>query len=131
MEKFVSVPVLKVRIGFYSELSHGSPEGGSILSAKGRLCGVSPNEAAAYLRGGKIIATAPKISSDYFTGDHIGGLRIMQSGQYIYPSDLIYYVEKYGVGLPEELICAIQKSSKKSNVLERLKKWFGGSSKRR
>lgn len=58
---------------------------------------------ANYLKMGKVILAAPSVSKDAFTGDIIsGGMYIMTDGEYSWPSELAYYVEKYNMRLEPE-----------------------------
>ena len=58
-----------------------------------------------YLRNGHKDACSPGIVKDYFTGEIIEGeLFCMSDGMYGWRSDIVYYVEKYNLRLPDDFI---------------------------
>ena len=58
-----------------------------------------------YMKNAKVAAAAPGIARDILTNDYISGsLKVYSDGEYAWRSDVIYYVEKYDMGLPEEFI---------------------------
>lgn len=71
-----------------------------------------PNEKKAeilsYLRNAEVIAAAPGIMKDVLTGKRTGLEMLLYSdGRYIWKSEVIYYVEKYDMELPEAFIAHI------------------------
>ena len=65
-------------------------------------------EILSYLRNAEIIAAAPGIMKDVLTGESTGREELLYSdGKYVWKSDMIYYVEKYDMELPEELVTHI------------------------
>lgn len=55
-----------------------------------------------YLRNGKVKLTAPGCSYDAFTKEMISNrMEILTDGEYSWPSELAYYVEKYNMRLPK------------------------------
>ena len=58
-----------------------------------------------YLKEGKNIGYAPAIVRDVLNPEiHLPYLAMMSDGKYKWRSDLIYYVEKYDMELPQEFI---------------------------
>lgn len=58
-----------------------------------------------YMKKCKVIAVAPAIVRDILNPNNkIAELCLMSDGEYEWRSDIIYYVEKYDMGLPEEFI---------------------------
>lgn len=58
-----------------------------------------------YLKNGKEIGYAPAIVRDVLNPEvHLPYLEFMHDGKYGWRSDLIYYVEKYDMELPQEFI---------------------------
>lgn len=58
-----------------------------------------------YLKSGKKTYSATSRAKDRFTGDVIPGEHCgMTDGEYTWNSELIHYVEKYNLRLPDEFI---------------------------
>ena len=58
-----------------------------------------------YLRSCKVIAAAPGIMRDAFTGKVIPGEMLAYSdGKYYWGSEAIYYFEKYNLKLPDDFL---------------------------
>ena len=58
-----------------------------------------------YMRKSKVIAVAPAIVRDVIHPEiKIPELFLMSDGKYEWRSDIIYYVEKYDMELPEEFV---------------------------
>ena len=57
------------------------------------------------MKKGKVIAVAPAIVRDVLNPDvRLPELFLMSDGKYEWRSDVIYYVEKYDMALPDEFI---------------------------
>lgn len=62
-------------------------------------------EVADYLRNGDVIAVAAGFATDVISGKRIQGtLTTLSKSGYAWRSDIAYYVEKYGLRLPEEFL---------------------------
>lgn len=58
-----------------------------------------------YMRKGKVIAVAPAIIRDVMNPEvSLPELFLMSDGEYEWRSDVIYYVEKYDMALPDEFL---------------------------
>jgi len=58
-----------------------------------------------YMKKSKVIAAAPAIVRDVLNPEiKIPELLLMSDGKYQWRSDIIYYVEKYDLELPEEFV---------------------------
>lgn len=73
------------------------------------LVGAEPHprkaEIIAYLKRGKIVSACPSIWKDVFTGEKINGEELMLSdGKYAWRSDVVHYVDKYNLSLPDEFV---------------------------
>ena len=90
------------RVGFFSELRHGEPNGPSLHDAIGKLR-ADKQPIVAYLRQAAALAVTGGTSA-YDVLDpalrRIGPLSVLTDGAWIWPSDLPYYVEQYEVDLP-------------------------------
>ncbi len=58
-----------------------------------------------YMKKGNIVAVAPAIVRDVINPEiRLPELFLMSDGKYEWRSDIIYYVEKYDMALPDEFI---------------------------
>lgn len=93
--------------GFFLELhrSPGGTPGVSMQSVTGKFDG-DPGRAVQYLRAASIFGISGSQFGDILDESvgKIDTLAIMTDGDWIWPSDLAYYVEKYRVGVPQEFI---------------------------
>lgn len=70
-------------------------------------------EIVRYLKRGQVRAAAPGIMRDFITGELTGRDMTMRTdGVYLWPSEAVYYVEKYDMALPEEFVGHILTASK-------------------
>jgi hypothetical protein len=69
---------------------------------------LAPETAAAvavYLRSGQVFAASPMRSRDLLdTSVKLESLEYLTDGDWVWPSDLIYYVENYRVAVPNEFV---------------------------
>ncbi|WP_155520924.1 hypothetical protein [Ralstonia solanacearum] len=95
-----------ISVGFFKDLLYGYESSDSLESSRSTFVGSDMEEVLAYLRSGTPFVVAPGISRDYmFAGrEIIGALALLTDGKFIWTSDLAYYVEKYRVGIPLELL---------------------------
>jgi len=60
-------------------------------------------EMASYLRRGTIILTQMSRSKDVFTGERIPNeVHLLTDGEYLWPNELAWYVEKHNLRLPKD-----------------------------
>jgi hypothetical protein len=92
--------------GFFREIEHGELTGPSLVACRGALDPATRTMVASYLKGGSVLATTGTLVGDWFspTGPGIATLEIRTDGTWVWPGDLSYYVEKYGVELPPEML---------------------------
>ena len=95
-----------LRVGFFRELRHGDPTGPSLDASRYALPADERGRVARYLRGGAILAATGTVVGDWFDPrvDPVISLGLATDGTWVWPSDLAYYVERYGVGVPDELL---------------------------
>nr|WP_201749162.1 hypothetical protein [Micromonospora acroterricola] len=93
-------------VGYFKELRHGYEDGISLHRVRGELSENLVSLAARYLRDGSVVAAAAGYAFDELDPNRpeIAPLSIQTDGDWSWPSDLPYYVEKYRVGLPEEFL---------------------------
>ena len=66
------------------------------------------NAVVEYLRKGDVVAVAAGCAKDVITGENIPGvLTTLSKEGYAWRSDIAYYVEKYGLHLPEDFLKSI------------------------
>lgn len=94
------------RMGFFRELKHGLPDGPSLRESMRDKGKPGESRIAAYLRTAPIMFHSLGPVTDVFTpkGDYIGAPNIHTDGEYAWPEDLAYYVERYHVALPAEFL---------------------------
>ena len=94
------------RLGFFRELPHGDPEGGSLIQSMGTEA--LPNEAriVEYLQGAAILVATSGPVEDVLdpSAGNVAVPNIATDGTWMWPMDLPYYVERYHVSLPEEFL---------------------------
>ncbi len=94
-----------LRAGFFRELRHGDSDGPSLREARDTGQGGDDETIGAYLRAGNILAATAMPVDDILdaTKTNIADLTLMTDGTWLWPSDLPYYVETYGVAVPAGL----------------------------
>lgn len=93
------------KVGFYKELEHGDSDGVSLKNAVNKLNFEKPELIILYLQSAKLLAASPGLVKDVLgDGEIIDSLCIYTDGVWSWPSDLVYYVEKYKVALPSDFI---------------------------
>jgi hypothetical protein len=94
------------KVGFFRELRHGDPDGPSLEMARSQLGLSERSRIALYLRGGGVVATTGTLVGDYFDrrASGVATAEVRTDGIWVWPADLAFYVEKYGVGLPSEFL---------------------------
>jgi len=97
--------------GFYREISYGEPHGESIFAVLDKGDPSLQKKIIAYLQAGHTYVCAPGLSQDVTVPEDdivTGSIAIMSDGIWTWPKELIYYVEKYNVALPEDFVAFIQ-----------------------
>ena len=92
--------------GFFRELAHGRPNGGSLAELVQSEPGPDDKAIVEYLNSGKCVIASPGVEIDVLAEDGTlsGTYHIMTDGSWVWPQDLAYYVENYHVMLPEEFL---------------------------
>jgi hypothetical protein len=93
-------------LGYFRELAEGGPEDPSLADAVADTPQQHESELAAFLRAGSVLATTSKWVSDVLSGDPapVAQLETRTDGDWFWPADLAYYVERYHVRLPDEFV---------------------------
>jgi hypothetical protein len=98
-----------IHIGGFRELSliETDPPVSGII---GRGTYANPERVARYLRQHQLLAVAPDLPTDRVTGElgKEGNAELRTDGKYTWDSRLAYYVETYGIALPEEFARHVQ-----------------------
>lgn len=94
-------------IGFFSENNLSMADNGSIynfLVSKEQV-NYSKDLVLRYLEKGRKEATCPKIIFDILTNKMISThFTIITDGEYVWKSNLAYYIDKYNLYLPDDFI---------------------------
>ena len=96
-----------VKVFAFRELSwHDAPDGVSLKDAVRPAPHPDRAGILAYLRSGKWFAVRPLVVPDYFQPerDMVSDSHWYTDGEWIWPTDLIYYVAEYHVELPSEWV---------------------------
>ncbi len=93
------------RVGFFQELDHGDSTGPMLVDSVGRPL-PDVRAIADYLRSGLLFVGCPGIVFDVLdrAAGPIGSPDILTDGEWAWPGDLPYYVEKHNVALPTEFL---------------------------
>ena len=95
-------------VGFYREMEHAPNDGPSMadvrhdseLPEEGRLAG--------YLREGQPFIDSPGVVFDALDGSGpVGTGGVLTDGEWAWPDDLAYHVEKYHLALPSEFVASV------------------------
>ena len=105
MSTYIKLPM----IGKYHELFEGYPE-----KMRDHIQDTEypdKEEIVKYLKNAFAFAAKPQCLVDVFSGESIPMESLeMADGSYRWPSELLYYVEKYNLVLPEEFVEHIHRS---------------------
>ena len=94
-----------IGVGIYKEFYNGEYELPSIRDAIYQDTVSNKRTLVSYLKKGKPFAAAPAINKDVLSGERIPGeLLMLTDGVYEWRSDLVYYIEKYNLKLPDDFI---------------------------
>lgn len=106
-------------VGWYSELPHGEMSGPS-LSKRDAIDVADRAQISEYLDAGKVVAIAAVNVVDVIDGLTVidRELRTLTDGQFVWPSDLSYYVSKYGSSLPESFLSHVRRSGQPPPVTD-------------
>ena len=97
------------RYGFFKELEHGDPDGDSLtaLCGKGGYNERQKKRVVEYLENGHVFIGCPGTVSDALElsdGTPICSPSILTDGVWAWPADLAYYVSKYNIPVPDEMV---------------------------
>ena len=94
-----------IGVGIYKEFYNGEYELPSIRDAIYQDTVSNKRTLVSYLKKGKPFAAASAINKDVLSGERIPGeLLMLTDGVYEWRSDLVYYIEKYNLKLPDDFI---------------------------
>lgn len=94
------------RIGFYCEMPHGKENDPSIKDCISSIEISGKKEICNYLNNGIMLAACFGMETDVINPDagFSGCPCYLTDGTWVWPGDLIYYVEKYNLQLPKEFL---------------------------
>ncbi len=93
-----------IRVGFYKEVRHGRPDGGSLHESLQASAGPDDERLVAYLRAGVPLVVAAGPVRCILDKSIVGGLDIRTDGTYAWPSDFPHYIEQHRAKPPAELV---------------------------
>lgn len=95
------------KVGWFGDLPHGIPGSQTAAEATNHLPTALVGEVARYLDAGSVVAVAGIDVHDCLSSNReliSADLRTLSDGEYVWPSDLSFYVRRYRVGLPDDFI---------------------------
>ena len=94
------------RLGFFHELPHGDPTGPSLRASVDATAADLAIRLVVYLRSGRLLAAVPSPGVDVLDPTRVGvpSPHLLTDGRWMWPADLAYYVESYGVSVPAEFL---------------------------
>ena len=96
------------RVGFFSDLRYGDAADKPIASCIDATLPDQRLREISYLRSGHTLIASPGFSRDILSPERIiGPLAMLTDGEYVWPSDLAYYLEQYHVHLPDHFLAHI------------------------
>jgi len=101
------------RVGFFRELRHGDPNGESLKNIINNCAKADENKIIDYLKSGVVWVACGGATSDVLNPSNgiIGPPDILTDGSWVWPADLIYYVQQYHITLDENFINHIIKNN--------------------
>ena len=92
--------------GFFRELEHGEADGPSLRDAVRDSLPPHREHIAGYLRSASVIAATGMVVDDVLDPErkNVAELMVLTDGEWVWPSDLVYYFEQYNVALPEDFV---------------------------
>jgi hypothetical protein len=93
-------------VGYFVELPHGRPDGGSLRASMRPEGDSFETELVAYLNGGVTLATTGRMTQDVLSDDpaSVAPLATLTDGEWMWPADLGYYVAHYHIALPDAFV---------------------------
>ncbi len=103
------------RYGFFRELAHGDPDGPSLARLSGRAPydDSTKKRIAEYLESGHLYIGCPGTVVDVLAEGNatpIGSPDILTDGEWAWPGDLSYYVSRYRVPVPQDMLDTMEKN---------------------
>lgn len=94
------------RVGFFRELRHGDRTGPSIKEAVRQSPWQDEDRLLDYLKAGNLFVASPGVSDDVLdpSKTRVTPFHLYTDGEWIWPYDLVYYIENYHVVVPPEFI---------------------------
>ena len=93
-------------VGFFRELRHGMPTGPSLAASVRPAAGSDEDKIVRYLQLSPPFAASGPMVDDALDPSNkaVAPLETATDGQWMWPRDLAYYVEKYHVELPDDFV---------------------------
>ncbi len=93
-------------VGFRELHWHQAPAGASLREAVRVRTHPNAGRVVAYLHGGTLLAARPMVVGDFLRPERelVSTSHWYTDGVWVWPTDLVYYVEKYHAELPAEFV---------------------------
>ena len=94
------------KIGFFKELNHGFPDGGSLKDLVSESRHLNHDKILKYLKDGELLIASPGLVKDVLgdSSEIIGSANVLTDGVWAWSEDLSYYFEKYNVSLVQNFL---------------------------
>ncbi|MGH7611090.1 MAG: hypothetical protein ACREN4_03640 [Candidatus Dormibacteria bacterium] len=109
------------RVGFFSDLPHGDASSPAIASMTGKLDQETARRLSRFMASGSVIMPFhSERCYDILSSrqEDLGPLMVQSDGEWAWPSDIAYFVEKYQVGMPSEFIEHAERSGWSARELD-------------
>jgi hypothetical protein len=95
-----------IHVGFFRELPYGDKEGSLLKDSVSSFSGADVERVVTYLKSGVVFIVAPGVSMDHFSNGQevIGPLTLLTDGKFLWPSDLAFYLQRYKIAIPSDLL---------------------------
>ncbi len=92
--------------GFFREMEHAKQDLPSVHERVGALDPSVKTALVAYLRAGADVAMAPGLATDIVdpSAGSAGAQGILTDGEWVWPNELAYYVERYDIAPSDEFV---------------------------
>jgi hypothetical protein len=92
-------------VGFFyrSRGDTGVPQ--RLIESRGMLPHTLGTHVTAYLRSGSVLGVSDGVQKDWFDPSRVAGKNdLLTDGVWLWPAHFAYYVEKYGIAVPQEFL---------------------------
>jgi hypothetical protein len=93
------------KIGFFYKSSGDEAVPGTLVESRGLLALALRSRVATYLRSGTVLGISDGSYKDWFNPSNVAGKKeLLTDGLWLWPGSFAYYVERYGVAVPQDFL---------------------------